>query len=638
MRSSSSSGPSARTRASLASLVLVLLGVLLLGSVPLAGATAVGSPSAPAHAAVTVATAAVGPANASDEGWYHLTVHSASPALRDDASETFDVKDGYVLLFGGCSKPVCPLLDTWKYQAGMWTNLTGGVGINPTARYGAAMVYDARDGYVVMFGGESATGALGDTWSFEYGRWTQVATTSSTAPSPRHDAGIIYDALDSEVILFGGESGTGAPLSDTWAFAGGVWTNLTASAGPAPPARFSAGFAYDSSTRMGVLFGGTGLCGSFCSDTWSFEAGHWTNLTTAAGTSVPSPRAEATLAYDPGRGELVLIGGEDGITLSDTWGFVHGAWLYLPANTSYAPGARANVAAVFDPPDGYLLTYGGHSSAGLRSGTWVFLTPLTLSVVPTLTMALTGEADQFTAPVAGGFGTVNVSWNFGDGSPVVAGTSSGHTYFSAGTYPVIATGTDALGVTVSASATITVELPPLAVAISASPDAPLVGQTVTLLAAASGGTAPYSYQWSGDVAGCSGLTMPTLSCAPAAAGTLQVSVTVVDQDLRSVASTASIPIAAGSTGLAGHGATASLGSPDPGLSTAFTSIYLSLAIFAACAVGVFTYRAGRRREAARNAIRPHCYAVPAWSETPADFSAGAAPPSAGETDEPSYLN
>ena len=97
------------------------------------------------------------------------------------------------------------------------------------------MSYDARDGYVVLFGGLSLGGALGDTWTYEYGRWTQVSTTTSPAPSPRYDAGLIYDTLDSEIVLFGGVSATGAPLSDTWAFAGGVWTNLTASAGPAPP-------------------------------------------------------------------------------------------------------------------------------------------------------------------------------------------------------------------------------------------------------------------------------------------------------------------------------------------------------------------------------------------------------------------
>jgi PKD domain/Galactose oxidase, central domain len=611
---------------------VLLLGLLLVGAFPIGGAPAGSTGAATSARSISVASTTVAPTNASNEGWYHLPVHGASPLPRDDGSMVYDAKDGYVLLFGGCSKPLCPLLDTWKYQGGTWTNLTGSVGIVPTARYGAAIAYDARDGYVVLFGGISANGVLGDTWTFEYGRWTEVATSASPAPSPRYDAGLIYDTASSEVILFGGDSPTGAPLSDTWGFAGGVWTNLSSAAGPAPPARFSAGFAYDTADQMGILFGGTGLCGAYCSDTWSFAAGRWTNLTTAVGPNVPSARSEASLAFDNGRGEVVLAGGTDGSILSDTWGFAHGAWMYLSVNTTTSPGARTSISLAYDPSDGYLLAYGGQAATGLKTGTWAFLTPLSVGVVPALPTVLTGEADHFSAVVSGGYGPVNVTWNFGDGSAVVLGTSSGHTFFAAGTYPVIATGTDQLGVTASAAATISVEIPPLVVAISASPAAPAVGQTVTWLAAASGGMPPYSYQWSGDVAGCSGLTAPTLTCPASSSGPLAVSVTVVDLGRGSVVGTGSVIVGGGPSGLAGHGTTASFGPATTGLSTTFTSVYLTLAIFVACAVGVVTYRAGRRREAARNAIRPHCYAVPAWSETPADFPEPSSSTTEGEGD------
>ena len=296
----------------------------------------------------------------------------------------------------------------------------------------------------------------------------------------------------------------------------------------------------------------------------------------------------------------------------------------------------AQVASAFDSADGYLLTYGGQDTSGLRSGTWAFLTPLSVAVISTHTTLLTGEADVFSASVVGGYGNVNVSWNFGDGSPVVAGPSTGHTFFAAGTYPVIATGTDLLQVTASASATITVSLPPLAVTISASPASPSVGQTVTFLAAASGGTPPYNYQWSGDVAGCTGVTTPTLSCAPSEPGALAVSVTVVAVGLQSVVGSTSIVISGATGGLPGHGTTASLGPADSGLSPTFTSAYLTLAILVACAIGIVTYRAGRRREAARNAIRPLCYAVPAWSETPAEFPDRNAPSDPTPSDDPRF--
>jgi len=577
------------------------------------------------------------PTNASEEGWFHLAVRSVAPSLRDSAAMTYDAKDGYVLLFGGCSKPVCPLPDTWRYMAGAWTNLTGAVAINPTARYGAAMAYDARDGYVVMFGGNAASGALGDTWTFEFGRWTQVATTPATAPSPRYDAGLLYDALDSETVLFGGESGTGAPLSDTWTFAGGAWTNITASAGPAPAARFSAGFGYDALDHLGILFGGTGLCGASCSDTWGFESGRWTNLTAAVGTNVPSPRSEVALTYDVSRGELVLVGGQDTVVLADMWGFTHGLWTYLAANTTTSPGPRADLSAAYDPADGYLLTYGGHSTVGLHVGTWVLLTPLSTTVLPELATVATGQADQFMATSYGGYGSVSFAWNFGDGSPVVTGASAGHTYFVPGTFPVTATATDGLGVTVSAAATIAVVLPPFAVTITASPAAPRVGQTVTFLAAATGGTAPYNFQWSGDVSSCSGLTAPALSCTASVAGTVAVSITVVDVTHRNAVGSTSITFSAAASNLAGRGTTASLGSSTSGLPSTFTSAYLTVAIFAACAVGVVTYRAGRRREAARNALRPLCYAVPAWSETPADFPDGTPSSRDDASDRPSLL-
>ena len=37
------------------------------------------------------------------------------------------------------------------------------------------MAYDAVDGYTVLFGGESPSGAaLGDTWVLNEGKWSQI--------------------------------------------------------------------------------------------------------------------------------------------------------------------------------------------------------------------------------------------------------------------------------------------------------------------------------------------------------------------------------------------------------------------------------------------------------------------------------
>ena len=70
--------------------------------------------------------------------------------------------------------------------------------------------------------------------------------------------------------------------------------------------------------------------------------------------------------------------------------------------------------------------------------------------------------------------------------------------------------------------------------------------------------------------------------------------------------------------------------------TGLTALAAALAITLACGVAVVTYRAGRRREAARKAERPLCYAVPAWSETPQEFRPGepGLEPLAGPWDRP----
>ncbi|MCI4339971.1 MAG: PKD domain-containing protein [Thermoplasmata archaeon] len=633
MRSALGRSLRARPWIGLVPIAATLVGILLLVGLP-----APGAPSAPRAAGPSLHASAVQPflpTNATGEGWYHPKLTGPAPSPRDGASAAYDAKDGYLVLFGGCAKPLCPLFDTWKFQAGGWANLTSSVGIPPTGRSAAAMAYDARDGYVVLFGGTGSAGVLGDTWTFQYGRWTQVATTPATAPSPRTGMGLVYDPVDSRVILYGGAGATGAPLSDTWSFAGGVWTNLTPTIGAAPPARFSAGFAFDSIDHTAILFGGSGVCGVSCADTWSYVGSHWSNLTASVGTNVPSARSAATLAFDDGRGVTVLIGGQNGAPLSDTWAYAHGVWTYLSANTSSSLGARASVAAAFDPTDGYLVAYGGHSATALKSGTWLLLTPLSGIVVPSLTVVTPGVADQFVATVSGGYGIRNVTWNFGDGTAIVIGPSTGHTYFATGSFPVTITVTDGLGVTVSAAVTITVQLPPFTVAISASPGSPVVGQTVTLLATPSGGTGPYVFQWSGDVGTCAGATAATLTCTAAAPRTLQLAITVTDTAHRSASGSAAITFAAASTGVTGSSPTTSVGSGGSGLSPTFTSIYLAFAIFAACAVGVFTYRAGRRREAARKAeLRPLCYAVPAWSETPADFGAAAPAPADAPADDP----
>src|SRR2546423_12006726 len=64
---------------------------------------------------------------------------------------------------------------------------------SPPARSYLAMTYDPATGKVIMFGGDSGTTYLNDTWRFDSKTWTQIATQS--APPARAAAQMNYDSV-----------------------------------------------------------------------------------------------------------------------------------------------------------------------------------------------------------------------------------------------------------------------------------------------------------------------------------------------------------------------------------------------------------------------------------------------------------
>src|SRR5690349_2026869 len=112
---------------------------------------------------------------------------SVSPSARYGAGMVYDAKDGYVLLFGGYDSQH-DLNDTWMFLGGNWTKLSPP--LSPSARYAPAMAYDGGDGYVLLFGGSTPAAGLNDTWKFTGGNWTQLAPT--LPPRVRWGAGMTY--------------------------------------------------------------------------------------------------------------------------------------------------------------------------------------------------------------------------------------------------------------------------------------------------------------------------------------------------------------------------------------------------------------------------------------------------------------
>ena len=158
----------------------------------------------------------------------------------------------------------------------------------PAARYGAAMAYDAGSQQLIMFGGHTNGGDIGDTWEWTGSNWTQLSPV--TSPGGRYQANLVYDSALHERVLFGGYH-NGTYLNDTWAWNGTTWTQIGTA--HSPSTREAAAMAYDPTLGEIVLFGGLDSSAAVVNDTWTFDGTDWTQ---ASPTSSPPAAQNARLA------------------------------------------------------------------------------------------------------------------------------------------------------------------------------------------------------------------------------------------------------------------------------------------------------------------------------------------------------
>lgn len=276
------------------------------------------------------------------------------------------------------------------------------------------MAYDGARGEVLMFGGQSGLRRFGDTWVWNGTAWTQKHPASS--PSPRASMGMAYDGERGEVVLFGGCcNGQGGELNETWTWDGVTWHQeqpLTS-----PPPRSSFGMAFHAVSRKIVIFGGSG--GS-TSPTWTWDGSTWTQeepthppqqvegpgMTQYRGRVVmfggeygcfedlcyehktliwrgaswmqrrqqtrPAGRGYAGMAFDVGRQQVVLFGGEYVYyALQDTWIWDGERWTRQSPPTS--PSARWLMGMAYDASRGQVVVFGGVGRRNQILGdTWIW--------------------------------------------------------------------------------------------------------------------------------------------------------------------------------------------------------------------------------------------------------------------------
>ncbi len=366
--------------------VIVSLAALSLSSIGLVPGTAPGrsapgtTPSVSAASLVRQALAAMPTGAAAPHApsanptWHNLSLTDAPPARAQEAI-AYDPVDHYVVIFSGFAGGSKYIFgDTWTYAHGVWTNISATAG-SPGARRSAMMAWDAKDGYIVLFGGTSPAGAyLNDTWRFVGGKWSEVFT--AVAPAARRSLGLAYDPTDHEVLLFGGHGKRINPqsgyifLNDTWAFARGQWTELHPAVSPS--ARAEPNLASDPEDSGVLLFGGYGNPDvPALADTWVFSHGNWTNLT-AHLTVAPGGRDGAGLDYNYSAHFVLMFGGHsEGTQYNDTWAFYQHHWILIVTPT--APGPVSGDRVSWDGTDHYLVEFGGNRFPNYaQNSTWVF--------------------------------------------------------------------------------------------------------------------------------------------------------------------------------------------------------------------------------------------------------------------------
>jgi hypothetical protein len=277
----------------------------------------------------------------------------------------FDARRGVTVMFGGADASRVRN-DAWSWDGRRWS-LERWRG--PSPRTFAAMAWDTARSEAVLFGGrrvlfgkEGEQGTfLGDTWVLDRAGWRRVEVAG---PSPRAEASVAYDAARGVVVLFGGYTDGGGTsggtnrLGDTWEWNGARWT-LRATDGPAP--RNGAAMAYDAKTGDVVLFGGSG---GPRSDTWSWSGGRWRQLATPA---TPG-RFNSVAAYDAARGQIVRATGWNGRErVRETWGFDGRGW---SLESSEGPAPRNHSAIVYDSVRARLVLFGGHDGTMVFGDVW----------------------------------------------------------------------------------------------------------------------------------------------------------------------------------------------------------------------------------------------------------------------------
>ena len=206
--------------------------------------------------------------------WIPLSPSGSLPPPRLFHTAVYDPNTNSMIVFGGNDCFSTDYNDVWVLGNAdgttgtpAWTQLAP-TGTAPSARGYAAAVYDPANNIMVLYGGNDDSGLRGDVWVLSHANgvggtpaWTQLAP--SGAPAPRGQLSAIYDATNNRMTIFGGQGASGA-LGDVWVLsnANGVggtpaWSQLVPPTHFPPQPRYGHTAVYNPASNVMTIFGGS---------------------------------------------------------------------------------------------------------------------------------------------------------------------------------------------------------------------------------------------------------------------------------------------------------------------------------------------------------------------------------------------
>ncbi len=197
-------------------------------------------------------------------------------------SMVYDSESDRVILFGGFNTDgtFAFVSETWAYDfdTNSWEKMN--LAIKPPGRNFAPMVYDAESDRVILFGGNTTSGAGNDTWLYDYNSNSWEEMKPDEKPHVRTYTAMVYDVESDRVILFGGEYSSEV-LDDTWSYDTNTNTWAELKPNTHPDARGWHDMAYDTNAKQTVLFGGGRNRDEYTNETWVYDSAtnEWTDKT-----------------------------------------------------------------------------------------------------------------------------------------------------------------------------------------------------------------------------------------------------------------------------------------------------------------------------------------------------------------------